>query len=108
MEGRDGKRCLNLTFSRRSADEDDDIVRRITANEAKNLAHSLRTKILPGLNENERVHLIAMVDTIVEVRQKKKSIKRLLMSSKLRLQTKENHWMKTELDLLLCWKITFI
>lgn len=48
-------------------DDDDDIVRHLTANEAKNLAHSLKTKVLPGLNENERVHLIAMVDTIVEV-----------------------------------------
>ncbi|KAI8095298.1 RAVE protein 1 C terminal-domain-containing protein [Thamnidium elegans] len=48
-------------------DEDDDIVRHLTANEAKNLAHSLKTKILPGLNETERVHLIAMVDTIVEI-----------------------------------------
>ncbi|GAA5804339.1 hypothetical protein HPULCUR_009827 [Helicostylum pulchrum] len=48
-------------------DDDDDIVRHLTANEAKNLAHSLKTKVLPGLNENERVHLIAMVDTIVEI-----------------------------------------
>ncbi|CEP07241.1 hypothetical protein [Parasitella parasitica] len=48
-------------------DDDDDCVRPLTANEAKNLAHCLKAKVLPGLNENERIHLIAMVDTIVEI-----------------------------------------
>lgn len=57
-------------------DEDDDVIRHLTVNEAKNLAHSLKKKILPGLNENERIHLIAMVDTIVEVRKGEKERER--------------------------------
>ncbi|KAI8640796.1 RAVE protein 1 C terminal-domain-containing protein [Parasitella parasitica] len=48
-------------------DDSDDGVRLLTTNEAKNLAHCLKVKVLPGLNENERTHLIAMVDTIVEI-----------------------------------------
>ncbi|KAL7308090.1 regulator of (H+)-ATPase in vacuolar membrane, variant 3 [Mucor circinelloides] len=48
-------------------DDDDDAARALTSNEAKNLAHYLKVKVLPGLNENERIHLIAMVDTIVEI-----------------------------------------
>lgn len=56
------------SFLRSLDDEDNDNVRPITQNEAKNLAHYLKSKSLPGLSENERIHLIAMVDTIVEVR----------------------------------------
>ncbi|KAG2213642.1 hypothetical protein INT46_000817 [Mucor plumbeus] len=48
-------------------DDDDDNVRSLTENEAKNLAHCLKMKFLPGLNENEQIHLVAMVDTIVEI-----------------------------------------
>lgn len=48
-------------------EDDDDTVRPLTSNEARNLAHYLKVKVLPGLNESERIHLIAMVDTIVEV-----------------------------------------
>lgn len=48
-------------------EDEEDEVRHLTSDEAKNLAYSLRKKILPGLNESERAHLIAMVDTIVEV-----------------------------------------
>ncbi|KAF1802905.1 RAVE protein 1 C terminal-domain-containing protein [Mucor lusitanicus] len=47
--------------------QDDDTVRALTSNEAKNLAHYLKVKELPGLNQSERIHLIAMVDTIVEI-----------------------------------------
>ncbi|KAI8367413.1 RAVE protein 1 C terminal-domain-containing protein [Choanephora cucurbitarum] len=50
-----------------SNDEDDDPTRHLTLNEAKNLAYSLKSKSLPGINENEKMHLIAMVNTIVEI-----------------------------------------
>lgn len=63
-------------YSQDINDEDDDAIRHLTLNEAKNLAHSLKKKILPGLNENERIHLIAMVDTIVEVNVKTIGIKK--------------------------------
>lgn len=52
---------------RQNDNQDDDTVRALTSNEAKNLAHYLKVKELPGLNQSERIHLIAMVDTIVEV-----------------------------------------
>lgn len=58
---------LSFTNYSTRQDDDDDVVRALTSNEAKNLAHYLKVKVLPGLNENERIHLIAMVDTIVEV-----------------------------------------
>jgi hypothetical protein len=48
-------------------DDDEDSVRYLTSSEAKNLAQCLKTKNLPGLNDNERIHLVAMVNTIVEV-----------------------------------------
>jgi hypothetical protein len=63
-------------YSQDINDEDDDAIRYLTLNEAKNLAYSLKKKILPGLNENERIHLIAMVDTIVEVNVKTIGIKK--------------------------------
>jgi hypothetical protein len=47
--------------------DDDEAVRPLTENEAKNLSHILKSKSLPGLNENDRMHLVAMVNTIVEV-----------------------------------------
>lgn len=52
-----------------SIDEDDDEeIRTMTANEAKNLAYSLKSKNLPGLTQSDKYQLIAMVNAIVEVR----------------------------------------
>lgn len=52
-----------------SIDEDDDEeIRAMTANEAKNLACSLKSKKLPGLTQSDKYQLIAMVNAIVEVR----------------------------------------
>lgn len=39
----------------------------MTSNEAKNLAHCLKHKNLPGLSKRDKYQLIAMVNTIVEV-----------------------------------------
>ncbi|RCH95795.1 regulator of (H+)-ATPase in vacuolar membrane, partial [Rhizopus azygosporus] len=51
-----------------SIDEDDDEeIRTMTANEAKNLAYSLKSKNLPGLTQSDKYQLIAMVNAIVEI-----------------------------------------
>ncbi|KAG1472233.1 hypothetical protein G6F56_001663 [Rhizopus delemar] len=46
---------------------DEDEVRFMTSNEAKNLAYSLKHKNLPGLSKKDKFQLIAMVNTIVEI-----------------------------------------
>ncbi|KAI8047369.1 RAVE protein 1 C terminal-domain-containing protein [Gilbertella persicaria] len=64
------QQCIGLFDADEDNDDsvqDDDHVRHLTLNEAKNLIHSLKSKSLPGLNENEKTHLIAMVNTIVEI-----------------------------------------
>lgn len=94
-----------------SQNEDDaDTVRVLTSNEAKNLAHYLKVKVLPGLNESERIHLIAMVDTIVEVSCPRAppplaSTQRLMPS---RLLAKATRWTRMVLDLQHCSRTTFI
>lgn len=57
------------SFCNLRKDDDENSVRYLTSNEAKNLAHCLKTKNLPGLNDSDRIHLVAMVNTIVEVSQ---------------------------------------
>ncbi|KAI9477753.1 MAG: RAVE protein 1 C terminal-domain-containing protein [Benjaminiella poitrasii] len=58
---------FGITVPTPSDDDDDNFVRSLTANEAKNLTYALKRKRLPGLDENEKIRLIAMVDTIVEI-----------------------------------------
>ncbi|KAI8370276.1 RAVE protein 1 C terminal-domain-containing protein [Blakeslea trispora] len=50
-----------------SNDEDGDFNRHMTLNEAKNLVYSLKPKSLPGINDKEKAHLIAMINTIAEI-----------------------------------------
>ncbi|KAG0842100.1 hypothetical protein G6F19_001183 [Rhizopus arrhizus] len=55
-------------------DEEDEEVRFMTSNEAKNLAHCLKHKNLPGLSKRDKYQLIAMVNTIVEITNQGESI----------------------------------
>ncbi|KAI8988974.1 RAVE protein 1 C terminal-domain-containing protein [Pilobolus umbonatus] len=71
-KGHPSKQRYDLLFGddeeHSNVDSDDD-ARPLTDNEVKNLIYQLKSRSLPGLNETEKMHLIALVDTIVELNQ---------------------------------------
>jgi hypothetical protein len=97
------KLCLN----RFDLESDDDNDRSFSRSDARDLCDHLKHRRLPGLSSQDQMQLMAMIDTFVEV-----SSMTIEYTDDLILATrflaKAKRWMKTVLDLLLFWKITFI
>lgn len=108
-------------------DNDENISRSLTKYEASELLAFLKNRRLPGLSDQEQMHLLAMIDTFVEVSIMNLSVKNGDYMKKgmkfwfgillfwfthilvlYRFLVKVNRWMKMVPALPLCWKITSI